>query len=86
MRSRCAGSGLTVDGRQARARVGIVALQGTDPAVLLAPPEVIRREAGKILAAYGYRNGMFQPGAGIPFTRRRMWRRGERCALDQAVH
>jgi uroporphyrinogen decarboxylase len=58
----------TVDIGQARARVGDrVALQGNlDPAVLLAPPEVIRREAGKILAAYGYGNGhVFNLGHGI---------------------
>ncbi len=58
----------TVDIGQARARVGDrVALQGNlDPAVLLAPPEIIRREAGKILAAYGYGNGhVFNLGHGI---------------------
>ena len=58
----------TVDIGQARARVGDrVALQGNlDPAALLAPPEVIRREAGKILAAYGYGSGhVFNLGHGI---------------------
>ncbi|HEX9450465.1 MAG TPA: uroporphyrinogen decarboxylase family protein, partial [Burkholderiales bacterium] len=58
----------TVDIGQARARVGDrVALQGNlDPAVLLAPPEVIRREAAKILAGYGYGGGhVFNLGHGI---------------------
>ena len=58
----------TVDIGQARARVGDrVALQGNlDPAVLLASPEVIRREAGKILAAYGHGSGhVFNLGHGI---------------------
>ena len=58
----------TVDIGQARARVGDrVALQGNlDPAALLASPEVIRREAGKILAAYGYGSGhVFNLGHGI---------------------
>jgi uroporphyrinogen decarboxylase len=58
----------TVDIGKARARVGDrVALQGNlDPAVLLASPEVIRRETAKILAAYGYGNGhVFNLGHGI---------------------
>lgn len=58
----------TVDIGTARARVGDrVALQGNlDPAVLLATPEVIRREAAKILAGYGYGNGhVFNLGHGI---------------------
>jgi uroporphyrinogen decarboxylase len=57
-----------IDLGQARARVGDrVALQGNlDPAVLLASPEVIRREATKILAAYGHGNGhVFNLGHGI---------------------
>lgn len=57
-----------VDIGQARARVGDrVALQGNlDPAVLLASPKVIRREAAKILAAYGYGSGhVFNLGHGI---------------------
>ncbi len=58
----------TADLGQARARVGNrVALQGNlDPAVLLATPEVIRKEAAKILAAYGHGNGhVFNLGHGI---------------------
>ena len=57
-----------IDLGQARARVGDrVALQGNlDPAILLASPEVIRREAAKILAAYGHGNGhVFNLGHGI---------------------
>jgi len=44
-----------------------VGLQGNlDPAVLLSAPEVIRREAGKILAGYGYGNGhVFNLGHGV---------------------
>jgi uroporphyrinogen decarboxylase len=58
----------TVDIGKARARVGDrVALQGNlDPAVLLASPEVIRREASKVLAAYGHGSGhVFNLGHGI---------------------
>ena len=58
----------TIDLGQARARVGDrVALQGNlDPAVLLASPEIVRREAAKILAAYGHGNGhVFNLGHGI---------------------
>jgi uroporphyrinogen decarboxylase len=58
----------TVDIGQARARVGnCVALQGNlDPAVLLASPETIRGETGKVLAAYGHGNGhVFNLGHGI---------------------
>jgi uroporphyrinogen decarboxylase len=58
----------TVDIGQARVRVGNrVALQGNlDPAVLLANPEVIRREAAKVLASYGHENGhVFNLGHGI---------------------
>jgi len=57
-----------IDLGQARARVGDrVALQGNlDPAVLLASPEIVRREAAKILAAYGHGNGhVFNLGHGI---------------------
>jgi uroporphyrinogen decarboxylase len=58
----------TIDIGQARARVGDrMALQGNlDPAVLLATPETIRREAAKILAAYGHGSGhIFNLGHGI---------------------
>ena len=58
----------TTDIGKARNRVGDrVALQGNlDPAVLLSSPEVIRREAGKILAGYGYGNGhVFNLGHGV---------------------
>jgi len=58
----------TVDLGQARARLGgRVALQGNlDPAVLLASQEVVRREATKILAAYGHGEGhVFNLGHGI---------------------
>ena len=58
----------TTDIGKARSRVGDrVSLQGNlDPAVLLSEPEVIRREAGKILAGYGYGNGhVFNLGHGV---------------------
>ncbi|HWA12468.1 MAG TPA: uroporphyrinogen decarboxylase [Burkholderiales bacterium] len=58
----------TVDIAQARRRVGDrVALQGNlDPAVLLASPEAIRREADKVLAGYGHGPGhVFNLGHGI---------------------
>jgi uroporphyrinogen decarboxylase len=58
----------TVDIGKARARVGDrMALQGNlDPAVLLASPAVIRREAAKILTAYGHGSGhIFNLGHGI---------------------
>jgi uroporphyrinogen decarboxylase len=53
---------------QARARVGNrVALQGNlDPAVLFAPPEVIAREAKRVLDGYGKGPGhVFNLGHGI---------------------
>jgi len=52
----------------ARARVGhLVALQGNlDPAVLFAPPDVVRREARRVLDAYGEGPGhVFNLGHGI---------------------
>ncbi|HVY05790.1 MAG TPA: uroporphyrinogen decarboxylase [Burkholderiales bacterium] len=58
----------TVDIAQARSRVGSrVALQGNlDPAVMLASPEAVRREATRIIAAYGHGNGhVFNLGHGI---------------------
>jgi len=53
----------TIDIGAARRRVGDrVALQGNlDPLVLFSPPEVIRREAARVLASYG-------PGAGHVFN------------------
>ncbi|MBI3936701.1 MAG: uroporphyrinogen decarboxylase [Betaproteobacteria bacterium] len=58
----------TVDLGAARRQVGEhVALQGNlDPAVLLTSPAVIREEARKILAAYGYGSGhVFNLGHGV---------------------
>ena len=58
----------TVDIGTARARIGArVALQGNlDPAVLLAPPQAIQREAGAILERYGHGSGhVFNLGHGI---------------------
>jgi uroporphyrinogen decarboxylase len=58
----------TVTLREARARVGKrVALQGNlDPAILLAQPEVIRREADRVLSSFGAGNGhVFNLGHGI---------------------
>ncbi len=58
----------SVDLGQARSRVGQrVALQGNmDPAVLFAPPEVIRAEAARILSSYGAGSGhVFNLGHGI---------------------
>ncbi len=58
----------TVDIGAARARVGNkVALQGNlDPNVLFAPPEVVEREAKKVLDSYGHGSGhVFNLGHGI---------------------
>ena len=58
----------TVDIGSARERVGSkVALQGNlDPSVLFASPEIIRAEAGKVLASYGPHPGhVFNLGHGI---------------------
>ncbi len=58
----------TVDIGEARARVGKhVALQGNlDPTILLTTPEIVRREAGKVLASYGAGTGhVFNLGHGI---------------------
>jgi uroporphyrinogen decarboxylase len=58
----------TADIGTARARIGgRVALQGNlDPAVLLATPDVVRAEAGKVLASYGTGPGhVFNLGHGI---------------------
>lgn len=58
----------TVDIGEARRRIGErVALQGNlDPAVLFAPPEVIEREAGNVLAGFGAGSGhVFNLGHGV---------------------
>jgi len=58
----------TIDIGDARRRIGErVALQGNlDPAVLLAPPEAIEREASKVLAAFGPGSGhVFNLGHGV---------------------
>lgn len=58
----------TCDIQLARERVGHqVALQGNlDPAILLSSPEVVKREASSLLAAYGKGNGhVFNLGHGI---------------------
>lgn len=58
----------TVDPAAARARVGVrVALQGNlDPAALFAPPDAVRREARRVLDAFGGAPGhIFNLGHGI---------------------
>ena len=58
----------TVDAAAARARVGArVALQGNlDPAALFAPPDAVRREARRVLDAFGPAPGhVFNLGHGI---------------------
>ena len=58
----------TTDIGSARARVGErVALQGNlDPAILLTNPEVVHREAARVLAAYGHGSGhVFNLGHGV---------------------
>jgi uroporphyrinogen decarboxylase len=68
LRCRCGGSRLgnghwqgPDPGRRPRGFAG-----NLDPAVLLSAPEVIHREAGKILAGYGYGNGhVFNLGHGV---------------------
>jgi uroporphyrinogen decarboxylase len=58
----------TIDIGEARRRVGErIALQGNlDPAVLFAPPEVIEREAGNVLAGFGAGSGhVFNLGHGV---------------------
>ncbi|HTS53564.1 MAG TPA: uroporphyrinogen decarboxylase [Burkholderiales bacterium] len=64
----CVGVDWAVDLGAARSRIGQkVALQGNlDPAVLFAPPEVVRIEAAKILASYGTGAGhVFNLGHGV---------------------
>ncbi|MFO1320570.1 MAG: uroporphyrinogen decarboxylase [Burkholderiales bacterium] len=58
----------TIDISEARARVGTrVALQGNlDPSILLTSPDVVRREAEKVLTAYGTGSGhVFNLGHGV---------------------
>jgi uroporphyrinogen decarboxylase len=58
----------TIDIGAARKRIGSrVALQGNmDPAILMSTPEVIRREAGQVLGAFGAGTGhVFNLGHGI---------------------
>jgi uroporphyrinogen decarboxylase len=58
----------TIDIGKARQRIGDrVALQGNlDPAVLFAKPDVIRREVGAVLSAYGSGAGhVFNLGHGV---------------------
>jgi uroporphyrinogen decarboxylase len=58
----------TTDLGQARARVGDrVALQGNlDPAILLTSPEVVVREAARVLTSFGAGSGhVFNLGHGI---------------------
>ena len=69
----------------ARKRVGNkVALQGNlDPGVLFAPPEVVRKEAANVLAAYGAGGGhVFNLGHGIS----QLTPPGNVSALVDAVH
>jgi uroporphyrinogen decarboxylase len=65
----CVGLDWTVDLGDARGRIGeAAALQGNlDPAVLLASPEVVRREVGRALESYGSGAGhVFNLGHGVP--------------------
>jgi uroporphyrinogen decarboxylase len=64
----CVGLDWTVDIDAARKRIGNkVALQGNlDPGVLFATPEIVRSEAGKVLAGYGSGGGhVFNLGHGV---------------------
>jgi uroporphyrinogen decarboxylase len=75
----------TVDIGEARARVGKhVALQGNlDPTILLTTPEIVRREAGKVLASYGAGTGhVFNLGHGVS----RVTPPENVAALVEAVH
>jgi len=65
----CVGLDWTVDLADARRRIGeTTALQGNlDPAVLLASPEVVRREVSKALESFGRGAGhVFNLGHGVP--------------------
>lgn len=75
----------TVDISEARARVGArVALQGNmDPSILLSSPEVVAREAAKVLAQFGSGSGhVFNLGHGIS----RLTPPENVVALVEAVH
>ncbi|MSQ71267.1 MAG: uroporphyrinogen decarboxylase [Betaproteobacteria bacterium] len=64
----CVGLDWSTDIGEARRRIGSqVALQGNlDPAVLFSTPEAVRREAGKVLSAFGRGPGhVFNLGHGI---------------------
>ena len=65
----CVGLDWTVELADARRRIGeTAALQGNlDPAVLLASPEVVRREVSKVLESFGRGAGhVFNLGHGVP--------------------
>jgi len=65
----CVGLDWSADLGNARARIGArAALQGNlDPMVLLTSPEVVRREAGKVLESFGSGSGhVFNLGHGVP--------------------
>jgi len=65
----CVGLDWSIDLGDARRRIGAdAALQGNiDPAVLLASPEVIRREVQKALESFGRGSGhVFNLGHGVP--------------------
>ena len=65
----CVGLDWSADLGDARARIGArTALQGNlDPMVLLTSPEVVRREAGNVLASFGSGSGhVFNLGHGVP--------------------
>src|SRR5207237_9087241 len=65
----CVGLDWSVDLGEARRRIGAgAALQGNlDPAVLLASPEVVRREVQKALESFGSGAGhVFNLGHGVP--------------------
>jgi uroporphyrinogen decarboxylase len=75
----------TVDIGEARARVGKhVALQGNlDPSILLTTPDIVQREAGKVLASYGAGSGhVFNLGHGVS----RITPPENVAALVEAVH
>lgn len=75
----------TVDIGEARARVGKhVALQGNlDPSILLTTPDIVQREAAKVLASYGAGSGhVFNLGHGVS----RITPPENVAALVEAVH